>query len=89
MVTAANRTIELGYGDCDDMAVLLGAFLMSVGVPVRFRVVGFKRPQHIFVEGLTEAGWTGLDPAAAAGDPHPAELQTYILEGYEYGDFAA
>lgn len=82
MLQRAIRTIEFGYGDCDDMSILLGALLMAVGIPVRFRVVGFKRPSHIYVEGLVEGGWLGLDPAALDTDPHPQNLKTFILEGY-------
>lgn len=77
------KTIEFGYGDCDDMSILLAAMLMSIGIEVRFRIVGKDRPGHIYVEALVEAGWLGLDPVARAGiDPHPSTLTTFKIEGY-------
>lgn len=75
-------TLELGYGDCDDMAILLGALLMSVGIEPRFRVVGRNHPEHIFVEAFVNGAWVGYDPAATPNDPHPDSLKTYKLEGY-------
>ena len=81
-VQSAERTLQLGYGDCDCMAILLAALLMSVGIRVRFRVVGVGRPQHVFVEAFTEKGWIGLDPAAGPKDPDPYKLKTFFMEEY-------
>ncbi|NIM16811.1 MAG: hypothetical protein GTO45_32910, partial [Candidatus Aminicenantes bacterium] len=75
-------TLAVRYGDCDDMAVLLAALLMSCGIEARFHVKGYNRPQHIYVEALTQDGWIGLDPARTAGDPHPSQLKTFMLSGY-------
>ena len=79
----AQKTIEFGYGDCDDMSILLAAMLMSVGIETRFKIIGKDRPGHIFVEALVENGWLGLDPVAREGlDPHPSTLNTFKIEGY-------
>lgn len=77
------KTLEFKYGDCDDMSILLAAFLMSVGTPVRFEVVGRKKPEHIYVGALTEAGWIGLDAARTPKDPRPDQLKTFRIEDYK------
>jgi transglutaminase-like putative cysteine protease len=46
------RTLELGIGDCDDMSIILGSCLMSIGYPIRFRVIQTKNSSdwsHIFI----------------------------------------
>lgn len=75
-------TLEYGYGDCDDMSLLLAALLMSVGIETRFRVVGRRHPEHIFVEALVNGAWVGYDPAVTFKDPHPKNLITFRLSGY-------
>mgnify|MGYP006272471151 CR=1 FL=1 len=55
------------YGDCDDHVVLLGAMLVSIGVPAR--VVGVKLGaspifNHVVVEVPSNGGWRVLDPCA-------------------------
>lgn len=37
--TAANKLLRLRGGDCDDGTILLGSLLLSIGYPVRCRVV--------------------------------------------------
>lgn len=54
-------------GDCDDAAVLLGALLSTVGVPVR--LVAVRKPEsssyvHVFVEAFDGAEWLVVDPTA-------------------------
>ena len=40
LLHSARRMLELRAGDCDDMTILLGAMLQSIGHPVRIVVVG-------------------------------------------------
>lgn len=66
LLHTARRMLELRAGDCDDMAILLGAMLMSTGHPVRLALVGFKpdRPHsysHIYLEVLLGNRWLPLD----------------------------
>jgi len=66
-VKEPRKTIETRTGDCDDMATLLAAMLMSCGNTCRFVLVGFKAktpPSHVFVEVLTPNGPVALDPVA-------------------------
>lgn len=59
-------TLELGQGDCDDLATLLAAMLGAIGHPARFVAVGFRRPgaySHVYAEGWTGAQWIALDAA--------------------------
>lgn len=66
------RMLELRAGDCDDMTILLGALLESIGHPVRLVLTGPDglRPElfsHIYLEVLLRGGWIALD----ATMPHP------------------
>jgi transglutaminase-like putative cysteine protease len=63
---AARRMIELSAGDCDDMAILLGAMLQSIGHPVRLVLTGPDplRPQlftHVYLEVNHKSHWIPLD----------------------------
>lgn len=42
LLQSPRATLELGYGDCDDMAVLLAALCESVGLSTRFVLAGRK-----------------------------------------------
>lgn len=64
------RTLEHRIGDCDDMTILLGSLLMSVGYPIMIRVIGLKNTgtfQHVYlVVGLPPHDpktWMPLDPS--------------------------
>lgn len=67
LLHTARRLLELRAGDCDDMTILLGAMLKSVGHPVRLALVGFnpgkkKLFTHIYLEVLYKGWWISLDP---------------------------
>lgn len=47
--------------DCDDAAMLSAALAKSIGLPARFRVLGFPRWAHVYTEVLTQHGWAPLD----------------------------
>jgi hypothetical protein len=69
---SAKRMLELRAGDCDDMAILLGAMLEAIGHPVRLVLSGPDplRPDlftHIYLEVFHKGGWIPLD----ATMPHP------------------
>jgi hypothetical protein len=64
---AARRMLELRAGDCDDMTVLLGALLESIGHPVRLVLAGPDplRPRlftHIYLEVFHRGRWIPSDP---------------------------
>src|SRR5262249_56243905 len=40
LLHAARRMLDLRAGDCDDMAILLGAMLEAIGHPVRLVITG-------------------------------------------------
>ena len=63
---SARRMLELRAGDCDDMTILLGALLESIGHPVRLVIVGPDplRPKlfsHIYLEAFHQGSWIALD----------------------------
>jgi hypothetical protein len=69
---SARRMLELRAGDCDDMAILLGAILEAIGHPVRLVLVGPDplRPSlftHVYLEAYYKGRWIPLDPTM----PHP------------------
>jgi transglutaminase-like putative cysteine protease len=66
LLHTARRMLELRAGDCDDMAILLGAMLISTGHPVRLALAGFrpKKPDgysHIYPEVYVKGKWIALD----------------------------
>lgn len=66
-VQAPEVTLELGAGDCDDHAALLAALCMSVGIPVRFVVLGSSPStfEHIYPEAQANGKWVPADTASA------------------------
>jgi hypothetical protein len=70
---SARRMLALRAGDCDDMSILLGAMLESVGHPVRLALTGPDplRPDlftHVYLEAYHKGQWIPLDPTM----PYPA-----------------
>jgi transglutaminase-like putative cysteine protease len=65
-IQTPDATLALGYGDCDDMAVLLAALLESIGKPTRFVAIGFQpnRYEHVFTQVRIggKNDWVTLDP---------------------------
>lgn len=64
------KTLEYGYGDCDDKSTLLAAMLEATGHPSRFVAVG-KAPgkfTHVYVETLVGKRWFPLETT----EPVPA-----------------
>lgn len=73
MLHSARRLLSLRAGDCDDMTIVLGAMLESIGHPVRLVLTGpnASRPMlfsHIYLEANCKGRWIPLD----ATMPHPA-----------------
>lgn len=78
LVISPQKLLQLGGGDCDDLATLLAAMLMSIGNECRFMVVGFedKNPSHVFCQVALRTGdagggnasggrvWATVDPVA-------------------------
>ena len=66
LLHSPRRLLELRAGDCDDMSILLGALLESVGHPVRIVLTGSnpQRPRlftHVYVEAYCHGRWIPLD----------------------------
>ena len=69
---SARRMLELKAGDCDDMTILLGALIKSVGHPVRIVLTGPDplRPDlfsHIYLEARHHDQWIPLDATMPYG----------------------
>ncbi|WP_460358202.1 transglutaminase-like domain-containing protein [Mycobacterium sp. ZZG] len=72
LLHSARRMLELRAGDCDDMTILLGAMLQSIGHPVRIVVIGPnpRRPNlftHVYPEVRFRGRWIAVDATV----PHP------------------
>lgn len=72
VLQSAAVTIALGYGDCDDMAILLATLLECSGHKACFIALGFSEPgdfSHVLVlaSGAGETPWIALD----ATEPNP------------------
>jgi hypothetical protein len=62
----ARGTLESANGDCDDMAILTAAMLMSSGAQCSFCLAAFhgSTPSHVFTVVHTPFGGIALDPVA-------------------------
>lgn len=62
-IATPEKTLEIGQGDCDDMAVLAATMLASIGHPARFIAVGFNgRPlSHVYVETKLGNQWIPME----------------------------
>jgi hypothetical protein len=77
----------MGFGDCDDFTVLLGALLRSIGYAVRIVVIRSpwnKKDEfnHVFLEVHLKNAWRALD-ATAKDKPmfyRPAAIKTRVFE---------
>ncbi len=56
-------TLRLRAGDCDDHAVLLAGMVSTIGLPYRFRTLGYNvdRLKHIWTEVLVNGRWLPVD----------------------------
>jgi hypothetical protein len=85
---SARRLLELRAGDCDDMTILLGSLLESIGHPVRLVVTGPDplRPKlfsHIYLEAFHQGQWIPLDatmPYAMGWEPRTVVKQVIPIE---------
>jgi predicted transglutaminase-like cysteine proteinase len=63
-------TIKNGFGDCDDMVILMGSLYRSIGYPVALVLVqmsGNSDYNHIYLAVLTDEGWKVCDAANKEG----------------------
>lgn len=85
---SAQRLLQLRAGDCDDMTILLGAILESIGHPVRLVLTGPdpSRPRlftHIYLEVNYRGRWIPLDatmPYRMGWSPQTPVKQVFPIE---------
>jgi transglutaminase-like putative cysteine protease len=68
-VQTPDKTLQLGYGDCDDKSVLLATLLETLGHPTRFIAIGTRVAgmyEHVYLETLIGRKWVAMD----ATEPH-------------------
>ena len=94
---SARRMLELRAGDCDDMTILLGSLVKSVGHPVRIVLTGPdpSRPEvfsHIYLEARHQDQWIPLDatmPHGMGWSPSTPVRQVLSIEEEETSDARA
>lgn len=70
----ALAVLEIGGGDCDDLAVLLGSLLESIGHRVRVKISSEYPDQdfsHVYLEVFHSGEWIPLDPSAPGENVRP------------------
>jgi len=64
------RVIEYGIADCDDLTILLGSMVQTIGYPIKLRVIGVNsdEPEHIYlmagippIENSEPSDWIAMD----------------------------
>lgn len=62
-IQTPEKTLEFGYGDCDDKSTLVASMLESIGHPTRFVALGFRGGdfQHVYVETRVGDRWIGVE----------------------------
>ena len=86
-------TLRVRAGDCDDHVVLISSMLKSVGVPVRYSVVGKSRDRfsHINLESFIGDRWTATDTTIAGPMGRMASLpvrKVYDLDNNGLGGYS-
>lgn len=88
MLHSARRLLSLRAGDCDDMTIVLGSMLESIGHPVRLVLTGpdARRPQlfsHIYLEANCKGRWIPLDatmPYTAGWEPNTPVKRKFSID---------
>ena len=85
LVQTPLKTLEIGYGDCDDKSTLLAAMLESIGHPCKFAAVGFNGGDfsHVLVQTKIGDVWVWCETILAgieAGWCPPGISKAYFLK---------
>lgn len=85
------KTLEYGFGDCDDHSILAGALLSSLGVPVQLKVIKANPEQkdlysHIYVVYFDNGQWKAFDTTLHTQAGH--ELAGEYIYGEKYIDLS-
>lgn len=79
------RTLELGFGDCDDQSILTASIIEAAGYPSRIVLVS-NQPSgifhHVFIQGFDGVNWISMDTTENYyGTGYAAPLTGYYIEG--------
>ncbi len=80
------RILKNGQGDCDDMAILIGAMMLALGAKIRFVAAAFthtmNRLAHVWPEILVNGRWIAADATEPypLGWTPPGKTKTMVLE---------
>lgn len=77
------REQQFVSGDCDDAAILGAALGKAVGLPAKFRVLAFGRPQrpfqHVYTLLLVRGRWANLDTTRSPRFAPPVPARAFEL----------
>lgn len=80
-ISSARQTLAKGFGDCDDLAVLLATLLALVGFEPRFVLAKYKAQSrgydHVYVDVVLPNGRMPLDPCSRNNAPGWESLNSY------------
>lgn len=90
-----SRILEMGIADCDDLSIIIGAMVQSIGYPLRLRVIGVQSadPEHIYPlvgvppseNNLESIQWVAMD--ASVSQPIGWQLpQNQLKSAVDYED---
>lgn len=77
-IQTPDATLRLLTGDCDDMVIMAGALLESLGVPTRIKLLGKDRQfTHIYLEYQSDGEWKSFDPTLALYPGYKFPVDSY------------
>ena len=95
------QLLKIKAGDCDDISMLLGAFLMAVGYPARLITIGANPSQqnefsHVYIEAEVPPGsgqWIPMDAARVDSEfgvapPNYFRKRAWSLSDSSYQDLS-
>jgi Transglutaminase-like superfamily len=88
--------LKIRAGDCDDISMLMGTLLMSVGYPARLMTVAANGDEfsHVYAEGQINGQWIPMDPARSdsqfgVAPPAFTRARWWSLSDTSQGDLSA
>lgn len=80
------KTLELGFGDCDDHSILIGTLLEAAGFPTKLAVVSNREDKlftHVMVLGVAPTSQMIIFDTVEGvfGANYPLDITNHYIEG--------
>lgn len=80
-ISSARQTVSKGFGDCDDLSVLLATLLALVGFEPRFVLARYRENgkgyDHVYVDVVIAGSRMPLDPCSRSNAPGWESLRSF------------